>query len=159
MQVVNSERLFNTKTVRVRLFNIYGPGEYYSPYRSAICLFAYHALVGKSYKVYIDHHRTSLYISDAVRTLSNICERFTPGAVYNIGGVEYHNMRTVSDMILKHLGRNDDIVEYIESEPMTTKNKRVDTARAAGELAHAPEISLEEGIPRTLEWMQRNYLG
>jgi dTDP-glucose 4,6-dehydratase len=157
MQVTNAADVFGTETVRVRLFNIYGPGEYYSPYRSAICLFAYRALVGEPYKVYTDHHRTSLFNTDAVRTLGNICERFTPGMVYNIGGAEYHDMRTVSDMILNYLGRSDDIVEYVESEPMTTRAKRVDIARATRDLEHVPAVSLSEGIPRTIEWMKQTY--
>ncbi len=157
MQVANSAELFGTETVRVRLFNIYGPGEYYSPYRSAICLFAYRALVGEPYKVFTDHHRTSLFISDAVRTLANICERFKPGAVYNIGGNEYHDMRTVSDMILTYADRADEIVEYVVSEPMTTKDKRVDIARATQDLGHAATVTLAEGVPQTLEWMRQVY--
>ena len=40
MQVLNSAAQFKTQSVRVRLFNTYGPGEYYSPYRSVICLSA-----------------------------------------------------------------------------------------------------------------------
>ena len=44
MQVLNSATQFGTKSVRVRLFNTYGPGEYYSPYRSVICLFCYRIL-------------------------------------------------------------------------------------------------------------------
>jgi len=39
MQVLNSATQFGTKSVRVRLFNTYGPGEHYSPYRSVICMF------------------------------------------------------------------------------------------------------------------------
>lgn len=157
MQVANSAELFGTETVRVRLFNVYGPGEYYSPYRSAICLFAYRALVGEPYKVFTDHHRTSLFNSDAVRTLGQICERFIPGMVYNIGGTEYHDMRSVSDMILNYLGRSDDIVEYVQSEPMTTKDKRVDTARAARDLNHAATVTLHEGIPQTIDWLKQIY--
>jgi dTDP-glucose 4,6-dehydratase len=158
MQVSNSADLFDTETVCVRLFNVYGPGEFYSPYRSAVCLFAYRALIGESYKVFTDHHRTSLFNSDAVRTLANICGCFMPGMVYNIGGTEYHDMRSVSDMILSYIGRDDDIVEYVESEPMTTKDKRVDTTRAARDLDHVATVSLAEGIPETIEWMKQTYI-
>ena len=77
--------------------------------------------------------------------------------VYNIGGTEYHDMRSVSDMILNYLGRRDDIVEYVESEPMTTKDKRVDTRRAERDLDHVASVSLAEGIPKTIEWMKRTY--
>ena len=44
MQILNSADEFGTETVRVRLFNTYGPGEYYSEYRSAICVFIYRAI-------------------------------------------------------------------------------------------------------------------
>ena len=157
MQVMNAAELFGSEIVRVRLFNVYGPGEYYSPYRSALCVFCYRALIGQKYKVYTDHHRTSLYIGDAVRTLGNICERFTPGEVYNIGGTEYHDMRAVSDIVLQHLERDDDIVEYVEAELMTTRDKKVDTARAARDLGHNPTVLLTEGIPQTINWMKEVY--
>ena len=41
MQIMNSELMHGTKSVRVRIFNTFGPGEKYSPYRSVICLFCY----------------------------------------------------------------------------------------------------------------------
>ena len=41
MQVRNSAIAHGTETVVVRLFNTYGPGEYYSPYRSVNCRFTY----------------------------------------------------------------------------------------------------------------------
>ena len=41
MQVRNSALQYGTETVVVRLFNTYGPGEYYSPYRSVNCRFLY----------------------------------------------------------------------------------------------------------------------
>lgn len=155
MQVMNAAAMFGTETVRVRLFNIYGPGEYYSPYRSAICVFCYCALMGLPYKVFLGHHRTSLFIADAVNTLGNILESFHPGRVYNIGGTEYHDMKRVSDMILSYLGRRDDEVEYVELEPWTTRNKKVDVSQAIQDLRHNPKVLLEEGIPRTIEWAKR----
>ena len=159
MQVMNSEATHGTETVRVRLFNVYGPGEYYSPYRSAICIFCYRALSGLPYKVYLRHHRTSLFITDVVHTLCNIVDHFRPGMVYNIGGVEYHDMKSVSDMILNHLGRKDGLVEYVDLEPRTTRDKKVDVARAVQDLGHDPKVRLEEGISRTIEWMKCVYKG
>ena len=46
MQIRNSATQYGTETVVVRLFNTYGPGEYYSPYRSVNCRFLYCALHG-----------------------------------------------------------------------------------------------------------------
>jgi dTDP-glucose 4,6-dehydratase len=157
LQVLNSEAVHGTETVRVRLFNIYGPGEFYSPYRSALCVFAYSAVMGLPYKVFLGHHRTSLYVADAVRTLAAIVERFRAGRVYNIAGDERHDMKIVSDMILAEAGRTDDLVDYVDQEPMTTRDKKVDASRAVKELGHAPTVSLQEGLPRLVHWMRSVY--
>lgn len=52
LQIMNAELMCGSPTVRVRLFNTYGPGEYYTPYRSAISIFAYKALHDLPYTVY-----------------------------------------------------------------------------------------------------------
>jgi len=157
MQVLNSAEQFGTESVRVRLFNVYGPGEYYSPYRSAICRFIYHALHDMPYKVFLRHHRTSLFVADVVRSLSNIIEKFKPGEVYNLGGEEYHDMKTVSDLILEYLGKSDDLVEYVETEPFTTRDKKVDISKAKRDLGHRYTVPLAEGIPRSIDWMKSAY--
>ena len=86
MQVLNSATQFDTESVRVRLFNTYGPGEHYSPYRSVICLFCYRLLHDIPITVYRGYKRTSTFITDMARTLANISDNFVPGEVYNIGG-------------------------------------------------------------------------
>ena len=159
LQLLNSAARFGTESIRVRLFNTYGPGEYYSPYRSAICKFIYHALHDLPYTVYLGHHRTSTYVDDAVRTLANIVERFRTGEVYNIAGEEYHDMKCVSDLILGYLGKRDDLVEYVDSEPFTTRNKEVDISKAVRDLGHSYQVKLAEGIPRTIEWARCVYQG
>jgi dTDP-glucose 4,6-dehydratase len=153
MQVVNAAEQWGTEVVRVRLFNTYGPGEYYSDYRSAVCRFIYKALFRESVTIYQDHRRTSTYVTDTCRTLANIADRFRPGAVYNIGGEELHDMKTVNDLILGYLGIDDSHVTYEESEPMTTKNKIIDCSEARADLDHQPVIPLEVGIPKTVDWM------
>ena len=157
MQVLNSADMFGAESVRVRLFNTYGPGEYYSPYRSALCLFMYRAMHDIPYRVYTGHHRTSTFVTDTARTLANISENFIPGEVYNIGGLEYHDMKEASDMILAHLGKDDSLVTYQKGEPFTTKDKKLDCSKAIRDLNHRPEVPLEEGIPRTIEWMKAVY--
>ena len=157
MQVLNSAAQFGTESVRVRLFNTYGPGEYYSPYRSAICLFIYRALHDMPYTVFLGHRRSSSYVEDTVRTLGNIVDNSKPREVYNIGGRQLHDMKVVSDLILDYLGKSDDLVTYQEAEPFTTHDKRIDTSKAERDLNHDPKVTLEEGIPRTIDWMRSVY--
>ena len=157
MQLLNSAKMYGTETVRVRLFNTYGPGEYYSPYRSVICLFIYKVLHNMPFTVYLNHHRTSTYITDTVRTLANIVSNVKPGEVYNVGGVEYHDIKTLSDIILDYLGKDDSLVTYKEAEKFTTRDKKVDVTKAIRDLNHSPQVSLKEGIPKAIEWMKNVY--
>lgn len=157
MQVMNSAAMFGTESVRVRLFNLYGPGERYNDYRSVNCLFCYRALHDIPYTVYLNHHRSSTYITDATRTLANIAENFIAGEVYNIGTDEYHDIKTVSDIILQNLGKDDRLVTYRDAEAFTTKDKKVDVSKAVRDLGHRSKISLSEGLPLTLDWMKKYY--
>ena len=157
MQILNSTAGFDTETVRVRLFNTYGPGEYYSDYRSVICLFIYRALHDIPYTVYTKHKRTSSYVYDTVRTLANILDNFKPGEVYNIAGSELHDMKMASDIILNYLGKDDSLVEYRDKQDDTTLIKKVDTTKAVRDLEHKSTVPLEEGIPRTIEWQKGVY--
>ena len=157
MQILNSAANFDSETVRVRLFNTYGPGEYYSDYRSVICLFIYRALHVIPYTVYTEHKRTSSYVDDTVRTLANIVDSFKPGEVYNIAGSELHDMKQASDIILDYLGKDDSLVEYRDKQEDTTLLKLVDASKAARDLGHVSTVSLAEGIPRTIEWQKEVY--
>lgn len=157
MQVMNSADACGTETVRVRLFNTYGPGEYYSPYRSVICRWIYHALRREPYLVYTRHKRTSTYVDDTARTLANIADRFEPGEVYNITGTSLHDMKTPSDIILRQLGMDDSLVEYREEEPHTTLEKVVDGSKGERDLDMRTTVDLEEGIARTIAWQREVY--
>lgn len=156
-QIMNSEDVNNVETVRLRVFNSYGPGEYYSKYRSVICLFIYRALHNLPYTVYLNHRRCSSYIDDTIRTMANVTDCFHPGEVYNISGDEYHDIKILSDIILNELGKNDDLVEFIEEEYHNIRNKKADNFKAKKELNHEPKISLKEGIKRTIEWQKKIY--
>ena len=156
-QILNSAAMFGTESVRVRLFNTYGPGEHYSPYRSVNCLFTYRALHGLPYTVYLDHHRTSSYVTDTCATLANVVDNFVSGEVYNIASSEYHDVKTLSDLILAAVGIDDSLVEYKEAEPFTTKDKKVNVDKAVRDLDHQATIGLEEGVRRTVAWMREVY--
>lgn len=157
MQIINSAAMFDTQTVRVRFFNTYGPGEFYSRYRSVNCLFCYRAIHGIPYTVYRGHKRTSTYVSDAVFALSNIVENFKPSEVYNIGGGDFHDIETLSGYVIQAAGADPALVSFKEAEPFTTKMKRIDNDKAKRDLGFKITVSLEEGVQRTVDWMRKVY--
>jgi dTDP-glucose 4,6-dehydratase len=157
MQVRNSAEQYGTESVVVRIFNTYGPGEYYSPYRSVNCRFMYCALMGLPWVVFRGYGRTSTYVEDTVRTLATISDRFRPGEVYNVGGDAYHTIEELSDLIVRATGADPGLVEYRDSEVLTTRFKRVDVSKAIRDLGHRTTVSLEEGVERTVAWMRDAY--
>ena len=157
MQVRNSATQYRTESVVVRIFNTYGPGEYYSPYRSVNCRFLYCALKGLPWVVFRSYGRTSTFLADSVRTLGNIVERFNPGEVYNLGGDQYHTIEELSDLTLKVTGAASSLVEYRDAEVLTTRVKKVDVTKAVRDLGHKTTVTLEEGIRRTAAWMREVY--
>ena len=157
MQIRNSRLQHNTQTVIVRLFNTYGPGEWYHPYRSVNAKFCYHALHNLPITVYRGHTRTSTYLEDTCRTLSNIVDNFKPGETYNIGGVEEHSIDQLAKIIWDYTGADPKLIEYKDGEIMTMKNKPLDTRKAIRDLGHKISFSLEEGVKRTIDWMRKYY--
>ena len=157
MQIRNSSAQFGTESVIVRLFNTFGPGEWYHPYRSVNAKFCYHALTGRPITVYRGHFRTSTYLADTCRTLSNIIDNFKPGEVYNIGGIEYHDMETLARIVWDYTKADPALITYAESEILTTRSKKVDMSKAVKDLDHKITISLEDGVKKTIDWMREYY--
>ncbi|MCM0715565.1 MULTISPECIES: NAD-dependent epimerase/dehydratase family protein [Parabacteroides] len=157
MQIRNSRIMYGTETVLVRLFNTYGPGEYYHPYRSVNCKFCYHALFGLPVQVFQGFYRSSTYIDDCVRTLANISNNFIDGRIYNIGSSQYHDIETLADIIWKYTGADKSLIEYKDCEVLTTKVKKVDNSLAVRELGHEETVSLEDGVKKTIDWMRDYY--
>lgn len=157
MQIRNSAVQHGTESVAIRIFNTYGPGEYYSPYRSVNCRFIYCALARLPFVVFRGHTRTSTYLADSVRTIGNIADNFRPGETYNIGGNEYHAIEELADLIIDVTGAPRELVEYRDAELLTTRAKKVDVSKAALDLKHQTTVTLVEGIRRTAEWMRQVY--
>jgi dTDP-glucose 4,6-dehydratase len=157
MQIHNSATHYGTKSVIVRIFNTYGPGEYYSPYRSVNSRFIYCALKGIPWLVYKGYTRTSTYLADSVKTLCNIVENFKPGETYNVGGDQYHTVEEFSNLVLKITGADPGLVTYKEEEVLTTRHKKVDISKAIKDLNHKTTVNLETGIRNTVDWMRGVY--
>jgi len=158
MQIKNSQIMNNTETVVVRIFNTYGPGEWYHPFRSVNCLFTYNLLFDQPITVFQGHTRTSTYIYDCVNTLSNIVDNFKNGETYNIASDCHHTIEELVRLILEATGANPELVNYCNNlEILTTKDKFVSAEKARKDLNHLDSVSLEQGVKKTVEWMRSYY--
>lgn len=150
------------KATTLRLFNAYGPGEHYSPYRSVVCLFVYRLLKGMPITVYSNYHRVFLWVGDWANTVANVADKvklghITNGNVYNVGGTEYCSVETLKDKILALIGGSKSFITMLDKEKANITNKRPDVQAAIHQLGHNPKTTLDEGLPLTIQWMRDTY--
>lgn len=134
--------------VILRLFNVYGPGEHYTSYRSVVCQFIHKKLTGEIAKVNPAGRRQFLYVQDFVDTVSRIPDLFPTiaGMTFNVAGTEDTTIQELADKIG---------VRYeLQEEPDNVDCKLACSRLAKRHLYHNPKISLEEGILLTREWME-----
>ena len=154
-QVMRFREQFDTKSMILRFFNAYGPGEHYHRYRSVVCLFVWRLLHGKPISVYEGYKRVFMYIDDFIPTLARAAEEFKDGEIVNIGGDEYRAIEELAEIACAVTGANPCLIKKLGPEAHNTKNKRPDIEKARHLLGHNPTIPLEVGIKLTVDWMRR----
>lgn len=158
---VNEQQIHNSggESVIVRLFNTYGPGERYSPYRSVNCQFLYRAMKGLPLTVHHGHYRTSTYVTDTVRTLGNLVVYWHPGTTYNIAGDAEHSIDQLAAIALEVTRSclQGKPIDRLPPEPLTATRKIPDITLAKRDLDHRITVDLETGMRLTAEWMRKEY--
>jgi len=152
-QIMNFEARHEVEAVRLRFFNVYGPGEHYHPYRSVIALFCHRALNGIPWEVYEGYSRTFMFVDDFIPSLAEALHA-DGGQALNIGGNDYRSVRDLSDLILKETGADPSLVTYLPEDVHNVVSKRPSNRKAEQQLGHNPTVKIEEGVPLTLDWMQ-----
>ncbi len=143
-------------SVILRLFNLYGPGEHYSPYRSLICRLIYSAVFNLPFKIFKGCTRSHLFIDDAINAIANIIQTEKFSRIYNIGSYDKRPIEEIANIIMNKTGKNIEL-SYEELEPRTTIHKNIDASNAVKFLKLKESICLQEGIDRTFKWMRKNY--
>lgn len=151
-QILSFQQRYGLDAVRLRFFNAYGPGEAFHPYRSVVALFCHKALRGETLPVFEGYKRTFMHADDFIPTLANVCTAERNFDVYNIGGVDYREVRELAELVIAEAGSGE--IEMVPEDKHNIRAKRPSISRAIGDLGHNPKITLEEGVPETLRWMR-----
>ncbi len=157
LQIRNSAEMYGTESVIVRLFNVYGPHEHYSPYRGVVPVFIYRLLHGLPITVHKGHKRTFEYVGDIAKSFANIIDKFKPGEVYNLGSETQYSIEELAEIVLKYTKSDPSLVTYKDEEPFTTRFKIADSSKAKHDLNHNMTTTLDEGINQTVEWFRKTY--
>lgn len=152
--------------VIVRYFNSYGPRLDERGYGSVVARFLRQALAGDPMSVHGDgmQSRCFTYADDTVR--GTVLAGFTPeaeGMVLNLGTPRETTIRELAEMIRASVGSKSSIEpttyeSYYGPRFEDTRRRVPDITRAQEILNWSPEVSLEDGLARTVAWWQKTHV-
>lgn len=148
-------RTFGLPTVITRCSNNYGP--YQFP-EKLIPLFVTNLLEGKKVPLYGDglNVRDWIHVEDHCESLLAVLQQARPGTIYNIGGNQELPNLDIAQRILKHLGHDDSMIEYVKDRPGHDRRYAMDITRITSDLGWRPQIDFETGIAETIDWYVAN---
>ena len=140
-----------TNTGIVRIFNTYGPRMRPHDGR-VVSSFVVQALAQEPLTVYGDGKQTRsfCYVDDLVRGIVAMLDHDEPGPV-NLGNPVELTVLQLAELVLDLTGSQAEI--QFHSLPVDDPTRRRPAiARAAQRLGWSPEVGIEDGLRRTVEW-------
>ncbi len=145
------------KTVSLRYFNVYGPGQKAdSQYSGVISRFLHCALHGKRPMIYGDGSQTRDFVfAKDVAEANLLCaeSRKAPGEVFNIAGGSAISLLELWGKIAAVSGCNLEPV-FEEKREGDILHSLASIEKAASLLGYKPATSLKRGISETFNWMK-----
>ena len=144
-------RTFGMNALITRCTNNYGPFQFPE---KAIPVFIGNALEDRPIPVYGDglHVRDWLFVEDHCRAIELIMEKGRAGEVYNIGGGNELPNIELARIILRELGKPESLIQHVKDRPGHDRRYAINARKLREELGWRPEVSLMEGVPRTVQW-------
>ena len=146
-------RSHDVDTRIIRIFNTHGPRMNVSDGR-AVPNFMAQAIRGEPLTVYGDGSQTRslCYVSDLVRGVLAVLDR-GDALPTNLGNPHEVTMRELAEIIIRLSGSKSEIV-FRDLPVDDPKQRQPDIGRARQMLGWQPEVGLEDGLRRTLEYFQ-----
>ncbi|WP_247000834.1 NAD-dependent epimerase/dehydratase family protein [Halosolutus gelatinilyticus] len=145
--------LYGLETVALRYFNVYGPGQFNSDYSGVITAFIDRALAGELISVHGDGGQTRdfVFVEDVVRANLLAATTDRVGGAYNVGTGRAISIRELAELIVDVTDSDSEIV-HTDERVGDIRHSQADIGAARADLGYAPEVSLREGLERTVEW-------
>ena len=152
-------RQYRTNVRIVRIFNTYGPNSQIHDGRM-IPNFITQALKNEPLSIYGDGYKTRsiCYISDLVEgLLLAMFHTGTIGEVFNLGNPEEHTVIEYAQKIISLCSSSSSII-YESDRIDDPERRRPDISKAGKILGWEPEVAIEDGLKRTIEWFRSQTL-
>jgi dTDP-glucose 4,6-dehydratase len=155
MMALSFYHTYKMPVVVTRCSNNYGPLQFPE---KLIPLMIINALNNKRLPVYGDgmNVRDWIYVIDHNRAIDMVYEKGKTGEVYNIGASNEMPNITIIKLILAHLKKTEDLIQYVDDRPGHDRRYAIDSSKIQNELGWKPQHSFESAISETIEWYIQN---
>jgi dTDP-glucose 4,6-dehydratase len=144
-------KTFGQEVVVTRCSNNYGP--YQFP-EKLIPLMIIKALRDEPLPVYGDgmNVRDWIHVQDHCAGVVAALFDGKPGAVYNFGGGNELTNLDLVKMVLKQLGKPENLISFVKDRPGHDRRYAIDSSFAQKELKWKPRKDFKKGLEETVQW-------
>jgi dTDP-glucose 4,6-dehydratase len=142
---------YGLPVVITRCSNNYGP--YQFP-EKLIPLIVINSLNNKNLPVYGDglNVRDWIYVIDHNEAAELVLEKGKIGEVYNVGASNEMSNIEIIKLILKHLGKSEELIQFVKDRPGHDRRYAIDSTKIQRELGWKPKFSFSQAIEKTIDW-------
>jgi dTDP-glucose 4,6-dehydratase len=145
---------YKLPVIIIRSCNNFGPYQYPE---KVIPLFVTNALDNKKLPLYGDglNVRDWLYVLDTCQAIDLVLHKGETGQIYNVAaGNERANLE-LTKLILKMMGKTEDLIEYAKDRPGHDRRYGASWSRIKG-LGWQPQYQFQQALRETIKWYQDN---
>jgi UDP-glucose 4-epimerase len=145
--------------VCARIFNSFGPGELPGEYRNVIPNFIKKALKGEDIIITGTGNETRdfTYVSDTVGLLIKLADStFTNAEIFNGGTGTKTTIKYIAETIVRITESKSKIVYSTARSWDHVINRCSDISKSKAKLGYSPKTNFEEGLLKTVKWIQSN---
>jgi dTDP-glucose 4,6-dehydratase len=100
--------------------------------------------------------RSWIYVYDHVQAIESLISKGNSGQVYNITAYEEITNKTIVSKILELLGKNQEMIEYVNDRPGHDKRYSIDCSKIQKEIGWDPKFKFDEALKNTVQWYKEN---
>jgi dTDP-glucose 4,6-dehydratase len=100
--------------------------------------------------------RDWIYVIDHCRAVEQVLLRGRKGEIYNISAAEEKTNLEVIKTILHIMGKDENLIEFVEDRPGHDLRYSLDSSKLRVELGWSPRQSFNEGMEKTVNWYLQN---
>ncbi len=151
--VATYSRSYDLKTKLVRIFNTYGPRMQLNDGR-VVTNFITQALRNENITIYGDGSQTRSfsYVEDTVAGIISLMNS-SEYDVFNIGNPTEMTVGELAEKIIELTDSTSEI-KYLELPNDDPKQRKPDITKAKTKLNWEPKVKLEEGLTKTISWVE-----